>query len=171
MEKPKKPFYKRWWVWALAVIIVGAIASGGGEDSEPASTEPKQEAKSEEVKSEPKKEEKKEAEQEQTKEDNVPREYKAALEKAKQYAETMYMSKAAIYDQLVSPYGEAFPEDAAKYAIDHLEWDWKANALEKAKQYAEQMNMSNQAIYEQLTSEHGEKFTPEEAQYAIDHLK
>ncbi|BBW98999.1 DUF4352 domain-containing protein [Geobacillus subterraneus] len=56
MEKPKKPFYKRWWVWVLAVIIVGAIASGGGEDSEPASTEPKKEAEAK--KEEPKKEEK-----------------------------------------------------------------------------------------------------------------
>ncbi|ADE87507.1 structure protein [Deep-sea thermophilic phage D6E] len=55
MEKPKKPFYKRWWVWVLAVIIVGAIASGGGEDSEPVSTEPKKETKTE-----AKKEEKKE---------------------------------------------------------------------------------------------------------------
>lgn len=54
MEKQKKPFYKRWWVWVLAVIIVGAIASGGGEDSEPANAEPKTEAKKEE----PKKEEK-----------------------------------------------------------------------------------------------------------------
>ncbi|NNV07114.1 DUF4352 domain-containing protein [Geobacillus sp. MMMUD3] len=54
MEKQKKPFYKRWWVWVLAVIIIGAIASGGGEDSEPANAEPKTEAKKEE----PKKEEK-----------------------------------------------------------------------------------------------------------------
>ncbi len=68
----------------------------------------------------------------------------------------MHMSKAAIYDQLVSEYGEGFPKEAAQYAIDNLEWDWKANALEKAKQYAKTMNMSNQAIYEQLTSEHGE---------------
>ncbi|AKM19787.1 hypothetical protein GARCT_02536 [Geobacillus sp. 12AMOR1] len=43
MEKQKKPFYKRWWVWVLALIIIGAIASGGGEDSEPANAEPKKE--------------------------------------------------------------------------------------------------------------------------------
>ena len=28
-EKVKKPFYKKWWVWLLAIIIVGAIATGG----------------------------------------------------------------------------------------------------------------------------------------------
>lgn len=31
--KAKKPFYKKWWVWLLAIIVVGAIASGGGEDT------------------------------------------------------------------------------------------------------------------------------------------
>jgi hypothetical protein len=31
-EKVKKPFYKKWWVWLLAVIIIGSLASGGGED-------------------------------------------------------------------------------------------------------------------------------------------
>ena len=81
------------------------------------------------------------------------------------------MSKQAIYDQLTSEYGEQFSEDAAQYAIDNMEADWKANALEKAKDYQENMNMSKNAIYDQLTSEYGEKFTAEEAQYAIDNLE
>ena len=30
----KKPFYKKWWVWVIAVIILGAIGSQqGGEDN------------------------------------------------------------------------------------------------------------------------------------------
>ncbi|MDF1511059.1 prophage antirepressor [Bacillus phage vB_Bacillus_1020A] len=105
------------------------------------------------------------------KEESIPREHKSALTKAEQYAKTMYMSKSGIYDQLVSEYGENFPPDAAQYAIDNIEWDWKENALKKAEQYAETMSMSNQAIYDQLISEHGEKFAPEEAQYAIDNLE
>lgn len=112
-----------------------------------------------------------EAEAKKAKEDAVPREYKSALKKAEQYAETMSMSKAGIYDQLTSAYGENFPKEAAKYAIDHIQFDWKENALKKAKSYAEQMNMSDSAIYEQLISEYGEKFTKEEAKYAIDNLK
>lgn len=32
-EKVKKPFYKRWWVWAIAIIIVIAAFNAGGEDS------------------------------------------------------------------------------------------------------------------------------------------
>ncbi|MDC3417510.1 DUF4352 domain-containing protein [Aquibacillus salsiterrae] len=68
--KVKKPFYKKWWVWVLAIIIVAAIAGGGGEDTaEPASTEPAntetssndtaKEDNKEEPKEEPKEEEKK----------------------------------------------------------------------------------------------------------------
>lgn len=104
-------------------------------------------------------------------EKKIPREYKAALQKAKQYAEIMHMSKEGIYDQLVSEYGEGFPPEAARYAVDNLEWDYKENALKKAQSYAEMMSMSDSAIYDQLISEHGEKFTPEEAQYAIDNLE
>lgn len=104
-------------------------------------------------------------------EDSIPREHKSALKSAKSYAETMQMSKAGIYDQLTSEYGEGFPAEAAQYAIDNIEFDWKENALKSAQTYAESMDMSNSAIYDQLISEYGESFTPEEAKYAIDNLK
>jgi hypothetical protein len=65
-EKVKKPFYKKWWVWLLAVIVVGSIATGGEEESaEPAATEPvAQETKSESTSAKPEetKEEKKKEE-------------------------------------------------------------------------------------------------------------
>lgn len=104
------------------------------------------------------------------KEDNVPREYKSALTKAGVYSDMMHMSKIGIYNQLISEHGDAFPPEAAQYAVDNLEADYNANALKKAETYAETMSMSNTAIYDQLTSEHGEQFTPEEAQYAVDNL-
>ncbi len=97
-------------------------------------------------------------------------EYQNALKKAESYSKMMHMSKKAIYDQLTSEYGEKFPADAAQYAIDNLNADYKANALEKAKSYQKTMSMSTSAIYDQLVSDYGEKFTAEEAQYAIDHL-
>lgn len=31
------------------------------------------------------------------------------------------MSSSAIYDQLISDYGEKFTKDEAQYAVDHLE--------------------------------------------------
>lgn len=97
-------------------------------------------------------------------------EYKNALSKAVTYSENMYMSKKAIYNQLISQYGEQFPKDAAQYAIDNVVADWNINALQKAKTYQETMHMSKKAIYDQLISQYGEQFTKTEAQYAIDHL-
>lgn len=82
----------------------------------------------------------------------------------------MHMSKAGIYGQLTSEYGEKFSPEAAQYAMDNLEADWNKNALEKARSYQDSMAMSPDAIYDQLTSEYGEQFTPEEAQYAVDNL-
>ncbi len=97
-------------------------------------------------------------------------EEKNALKKAESYSQTMHMSKAKIYEQLTSEYGEGFTAEAAQYAIDNIQADWNANALSKAKSYQTTMSMSKSAIYKQLTSEYGEGFTAEEAQYAIDHL-
>lgn len=120
------------------------------------------------------KETKTETKQEETKKEekkDIPTEYKSALTKAKLYADNMNMSKQSIYEQLTSEYGEKFSAEAAQYAIDNLQVDYKQNALKKAQSYQESMSMSPRAIYDQLVSEYGEKFTAEEAQYAIDNLK
>lgn len=102
--------------------------------------------------------------------EKIPTEYKSALNKAETYSQIMSMSKAGIYNQLTSEYGEKFSADAAQYAIDHMEADWKANALAKATTYSETMVMSKASIYDQLISEYGEQFTEEEAQYAIENV-
>ena len=104
-------------------------------------------------------------------EDNVPKEYRNALQQAEWYAEHLYMSKQGVYNQLTSPYGENFPEDAAQYAIDNLVCDWNENALQTAISYSTTMHMSKQGVYDQLISEYGELFTKEEAQYAIDNIQ
>lgn len=103
--------------------------------------------------------------------DNIPPEYRSALNKANQYSDMMHMSKAAIYDQLTSEYGEKFTAEAAQYAIDNMVADWKENALIKAKDYSDSMHMSKAGVYDQLISEYGEQFTEEEAQYAIDNVE
>ena len=102
-------------------------------------------------------------------EDNVPTEYKNALKTAKNYDKTSHMSKQGLYDQLISEF-EQFTPEAAQYAIDNVNTDWKENALKTAKSYQEYADMSTSAIYDQLISDF-EQFTPEEAQYAIDNLK
>lgn len=157
----------------LGLFIIGAIFGGGDKDEKtPVADVPKQEVKQEEKKQDTLDLTNKEEEKEETSDEpKVSKEYKNALKKAENYAEIMHMSKKAIYNQLTSEYGEHFPADAAQYAIDTLEWDYKENAYEKAKDYQDTMSMSINSIKEQLTSEYGEQFTEEEAQYAIDKLK
>ena len=182
MSKNKKPMYKRAWLGALAIVIVAGttgcsdvdnskeVNSGNVEaaqevsqnNSENTNVENKSEDKTENTVAENKSEDKVE--------DNIPTEYKSALKQAETYSEMMHMSKAGIYDQLTSEYGGQFTAEAAQYAIDNVEADWKKNALESAKSYQETMSMSPSAIYDQLVSEYGEQFTAEEAQYAIDNL-
>lgn len=101
----------------------------------------------------------------------VPNEYIAALKKAQIYSDSMYMSKASLYNQLTSEHGEKFPPEAAQYAIDNISVDWKLNALEKAKIYQKDMSMSREAIRDQLLSENGENFTKEETDWAIENLE
>ena len=100
----------------------------------------------------------------------VPADFASALVKAASYSETMHMSKAGLYGQLTSEYGEQFSPEAAQYGVDNVQADWNANALAKAKSYQETMAMSPESIREQLTSEYGEQFTVEEADFAILHL-
>ena len=167
--KNKKPIYKRVWFWVIAIIIViGATGGSGTDDSKEINSvniESEQEVSQNNIENTTA-----ENKSENKVEDNIPTEYKSALRKAKLYADTMNMSKAGLYDQLTSEYGEKFTVEAAQYAIDNITVDWKENALKKAKSYQETMSMSPAAIYDQLISEYGEKFTAEEAQYAIDNL-
>jgi len=108
---------------------------------------------------------------ETVKKNKVPGQYKAALGSAETYANTMHMSKQAIFEQLQSSNGDKFPQDAAQYAIDNVKADWNKNALESAKTYQSDMNMSTDQIKEQLISSNGDKFTEEQAEYAVQHLE
>ena len=163
----KKPFYKRTWFIILVVLFVlGAIGSqmkGKDTSSATAPTPAAQSESSAPAAKNPEKSTPAETEQ-------VPAEYKSALRKAGDYVNLLQMSKAGLYDQLTSEYGEKFSAEAAQYAVDNVQADWNANALAKARHYQDALAMSPSAIYDQLVSEYGEKFTPEEAQYAIDNL-
>ena len=166
----KKPFYKKWWVWVIVVIVIGVVASSGNNNSSKQTDVSTQTTANDNVDETKLPEATETVEKTENKEDNVPTEYKSALKKAKNYSDMMHMSKKGIYDQLSSEYGEKFSKEAAQYAVDNLDADYKKNALEKAKLYQQSMNMSPAAIKDQLVSEYGEKFTAEEAAYAIEHL-
>ena len=158
----KTSIFKKWWFWVIIVIVIAAIAFSGGSDS----------GKQTAVDSDAGEVVQEESGNEQNSDEpDVPKEYESALKKAETYSDMMHMSKAGIYDQLTSEYGEQFSEEAAQYAMDNLDADYKANALAKAESYQDTMNMSPEAIRDQLTSEYGEKFTQEEADYAVANLK
>lgn len=157
----KKPIYKKWWFWVIIVVIVIVIAGALGGSGQEKSNTP--DVKPENTVETPKIEEKE-------KDQDIPAEYKSALKKAQSYSDMMHMSKSGLYDQLTSEYGENFSAEAAQYAIDNVNADWKANALKKANDYQDKMAMSPSAIYDQLISEYGEGFTVEEADYAIENL-
>ena len=179
--KNKKAIYKRPWFIVLAIIIIlGTVGESSYEDSTVANnktiSEVEQNQDKEISNNQGKekdvlvKENEEKVEEKEEKVEEVPKEYKSALRKAKTYSDTMSMSKAGLYDQLTSEYGEKFTEEEAQYAVDNLDANWKENALKKAKVYQETMAMSPSAIYDQLVSEYGEKFTEEEAKYAVDNL-
>ncbi|MBU0437799.1 Ltp family lipoprotein [Staphylococcus succinus] len=105
------------------------------------------------------------------KDNNVSREYKNALNSAKNYQSVIPMSKAGLYEQLTSSAGDQYPVEAAQYAINNLEADYKENALKSAKNYQDTMPMSDSELFKQLTSDAGDKYTQEEAKYAIDNIE
>ncbi|WP_414050372.1 Ltp family lipoprotein [Macrococcus animalis] len=113
-------------------------------------------------------EEEEETESEDT--GDVSREFKAALQSAESYNDFMPMSKAGLYQQLTSDAGDGYPAEAAQYAIDNVDIDYKENAVKSANNYNELMPMSDQELLEQLTSEAGDKYTMEEGQYALQHM-
>ena len=184
----KKPFYKRWWFIAIvSIVVIAAIGQALEEGKTSSSKSASQSQSAPGAEAAPQTQSVPGAEaapQTQSAseaaapaavptpeaEPKVPREYQNALESAKSYSNVMHMSKKGIYNQLISPYADKFPAEAAQYAVDNLQADYNANALAKAKEYQETMHMSSQAIRDQLTSEHGEKFTASEADYAIAHL-
>ena len=50
VQKQKKPIYKKWWFWAIVIIIIGAIAGSQGVDNSTSQTStPKGEQKQEEI--------------------------------------------------------------------------------------------------------------------------
>lgn len=49
-KKNKKPFYKKWWVWVLAIIILAGLGQGTGDKKKAQNTCTQQEQKKEDAK-------------------------------------------------------------------------------------------------------------------------
>lgn len=97
---------------------------------------------------------------------SVPAEYQEALQQAETRAISLSGSKQDTYDILVESGG--YSPEAAQYAVDTVDVDFKENALKRATSYQDGWGQSPEDIRQQLV---GEKFTPEEVDYAISNLK
>lgn len=96
--------------------------------------------------------------------EEIPSQGENALRNAEQYLDYTAFSKEGLYDQLLF---EQYPEDAARYAVESLDVDWKEQAVYAGENYLEYSPFSKEGLYEQLIYE---EFTEEEARYAVDLL-
>lgn len=94
------------------------------------------------------------------------RELNNALEKAQEWADRQNWSKETIEEYLVD--WENFPDEAAKYAVENIDADFKQNALNKAQEWADNQSWSDSTIRQYLSDWEG--FTEEEIEYAMDNL-
>ena len=135
------------------------------EDKEEPAEEPKEEAQ------EPVAQEEEAPEAAIPEEDEaVPFEYEQALKSAQNYVDALHFSRQGLKQQLTSEYGSGFSEEAAEYALEHVDVDYKEEAVEAAQSYLDAMSFSRQELKQQLTSEYGSGFTEEEAEYALDQV-
>ncbi len=91
-----------------------------------------------------------------------------ALDSAQNYLETTAFSKQGLIDQLSSSAGEGYPKEAAKFAANHVDVDWKAEAVEAAQSYLDMTAFSRQGLIDQLSSDAGDGYTLAQATYAVD---
>lgn len=102
--------------------------------------------------------------------DDIPDEYKRAIQITKDYGNILFRSRQAIYETLISRFGYKLSPEAANYGVDNAGIDYKYNALQIGLYYYEEKNMSREEVRNQLSSPYGEKFTQEEADYAVANL-
>lgn len=96
----------------------------------------------------------------------------SAVRSAESYLSFSGFSRAGLFQQLTSEYGEGFAAEDAEFAIATLEQagkvDWNQEAVESAKSYLDFQGFSRSGLFDQLTSEYGEQFTPDQANFALD---
>lgn len=177
-QKPKKPFWKKWWFWVIIVVLV--IVGIGGSNSQSGSST----AISSTTQSvAPKKDAKltgitasysgniKDGEQvtDQTSGITVTAKYDDGT--VKNVTGWKVQNPGAVNINAPTEFTIEYEGQTTKVSIQAQPPVEYQSALKKAKSYSDTMHMSKQSIYDQLTSEYGEKFSAEAAQYAVDHLQ
>ena len=168
-------------VLGFVLLVVGCAALISETDNNAENTD-KPATQEEQIKEEPAEEPEEEAQEPVVQEEEapeaaipeedevVPFEYEQALKSAQNYVDALHFSRQGLKQQLTSEYGSGFSEEAAEYALEHVDVDYKEEAVEAAQSYLDAMSFSRQGLKQQLTSEYGSGFTEEEAEYALDQV-
>ena len=168
-------------VLGFIILVIGCAALISETDNNTENTD-KPATQEEQIKEEPAEESKEEAQEPVVQEEEapeaaipeedevVPFEYEQALKSAQNYVDALHFSRQGLKQQLTSEYGSGFSEEAAEYALEHVDVDYKEEAVEAAQSYLDAMSFSRQELKQQLTSEYGSGFTEEEAEYALDQV-
>jgi colicin import membrane protein len=171
-EKVKKPFYKKWWVWVIAIVVAIGLA-GGGEETKDTTSEPETEAvdttveettTTEETVTEPVEEEPAPAVEEEPETPSMSVSQESAVRKAEAYIDMGGFSKTGLIKQLEF---EKFSKKDSAFAVENIDVDWKEQAKIKAEAYMDMQGFSRQGLIEQLKYE---GFTDEEANYGADQV-
>ena len=168
-------------ILGFVLLVIGCAALISETDNNEENTD-KPATQEEQIKEEPAEEPKEEAQEPVVQEEEapeaaipeedevVPFEYEQALKSAQNYVDALHFSRQGLKQQLTSEYGSGFSEEAAEYALEHVDVDYKEEAVEAAQSYLDAMSFSRQELKQQLTSEYGSGFTEEEAEYALDQV-
>lgn len=156
-QPPKKPVYKKWWFWAIMVVLAIGVLGNLGDGESTVTAEPEEPAveavvEDEAPESAPEPEEsvvEREPEPEPA-EPAMTMGQEQAIGKARDYLAYSAFSRQGLIDQLVF---EDFSTDDATFAVDHIAPDWDEQAAKKAEDYLNYSSFSRQGLIEQLVFE------------------
>ncbi|MGO1467318.1 MAG: Ltp family lipoprotein [Microbacterium gubbeenense] len=152
--KPKKAWYKRWWVWVIAALVliwaIGAL-TGGGDDNDPAASALETVAPTEDVTEAP------EEPAEEVAEPVVEEEPAAEEEPVEEVVEEAPAEPEPV---------EGAPAEPAEPAEPELTLG-QQNAVNKAVSYLNYTAFSRSGLIEQLEFE---DYSTEDATFAVDYV-
>lgn len=166
--KAKKPFYKKWWFWVLAaVLIIAALGSPSKDGNSSAVEDGALAAKAVELTTAATSTPKPTAVPTQkptavpTPVDTSTMGERNALAKAHDYLAFTAFSYKGLIEQLEF---EGFSHEEAVYGADKCGADWNEQAALKAQQYLDFQSFSRSGLIDQLEFE---GFTTEQAEYGV----
>nr|DAK04221.1 MAG TPA: hypothetical protein [Caudoviricetes sp.] len=144
-KKNKKPFYKKWWVWVLAIIILASLGQGTGDKKKAQNTSTQQEQKKEDAKQTAEKKAKAEKEKKAKEEANK----KAKEEEKKSILITT--SQEAVKKSLKAPSTAKFPWNFGEYKIQEAKSENKDMVIYNVTGYVDAENSFGAKIRNNFT--------------------